>query len=54
MCPQRASHEMRYAVGPETMDEFGVHYVRSVAPNKDMYRLSFRLPMSILLDEDTP
>lgn len=47
---QRATEELRHPVGPE-LEDFGVHYVRSVAPNKDMYRLTFRLPLSVLLDE---
>lgn len=36
---------------PTPTPELSLHYVRAVAPNKDMYCLSFRLTPSILFDE---
>lgn len=37
--------------GGEPTPEVSLHLVRSVAPNKDMYCLSFRLPRCVLFDE---
>lgn len=36
---------------PHATPDLSLHLVRSVAPSKDMYCLSFRLPPSVLLDE---
>lgn len=53
---QRASNALGLAknerlVAPGNADatpDLSLHLVRSVAPNKDMYCLSFRLPRSVL------
>ncbi|PWN88720.1 hypothetical protein FA10DRAFT_255091 [Acaromyces ingoldii] len=45
----RASHILGLGDGPRRL--LSLHYVRAVAPNKDMYCLSFRLTPSILFDE---
>lgn len=34
-------------LGGTLEDEVSLHYVRSVAPNKDMYCISFRLPRNV-------
>lgn len=39
---QRVEEQLGCALSSE--NEVGVHLVRSVAPNKDMYCISFRLP----------
>jgi tRNA (guanine37-N1)-methyltransferase len=44
--PQRASHYLGCTVTPDT-DAYHLHLVRRVAPNKDMYCLTFRLPRSV-------
>ncbi|WFD26303.1 tRNA (guanine(37)-N(1))-methyltransferase [Malassezia nana] len=36
---------------PHATPDLSLHLVRSVAPNKDMYCLSFRLPESVLFDK---
>jgi len=36
---------------PDATPDLSLHLVRSVAPNKDMYCLSVRLPESVLFDE---
>jgi len=43
---KRASGYLGYPVEP-TMDGYHLHLVRSVAPNKDMYCLTFRLPREV-------
>lgn len=41
---QRASRSLGYDVSRATVQHYNISLVRSVAPRKDMYRLSFRLP----------
>lgn len=43
---QRASEYLGYELKPDTPD-YNLHLVRSVAPNKEMYCLSFRLPANV-------
>lgn len=43
---QRASASLGYPVSNELSD-YSLSLVRSVAPKKDMYRLSFRLPKEV-------
>ncbi|WVN90897.1 tRNA (guanine(37)-N1)-methyltransferase [Cryptococcus depauperatus CBS 7841] len=43
---QRASHYLSFDLTPQIQD-YNLHHVRSVAPNKDMYCLSFRLPRQV-------
>ncbi|KAG0229354.1 tRNA(m(1)G37)methyltransferase [Actinomortierella wolfii] len=38
--------------GPLDMDSFHLHFVRKVAPNKDMFCVSFRLPSEIAFASD--
>lgn len=44
---QRVEEKIGYPV-PE---DFSLHLVRSVAPNKDMYCISFRLPAEVAFNE---
>ncbi|KAJ7751203.1 Met-10+ like-protein-domain-containing protein [Mycena maculata] len=37
-------------IGHPVVDDFSLHLVRSVAPNKDMYCISFRLPPMVAFD----
>ena len=37
-------------LGGELEEEVKLHYVRSVAPNKDMYCISFRLPRKVAME----
>ena len=50
-CIQRATRYLGHPVGPDTLRDFNLHLVRSVAPKKDMYCLSFRLPKEVVFDE---
>jgi tRNA (guanine37-N1)-methyltransferase len=43
---QRASSVLGHTITPST-DSFHLHLVRKVAPNKDMYCLTFRLPEEV-------
>lgn len=43
---QRASETLRYEMTPQ-IEGFKLHYVRKVAPNKDMYCITFRLPKEV-------
>nr|XP_019043475.1 tRNA (guanine37-N1)-methyltransferase [Kwoniella bestiolae CBS 10118]OCF22405.1 tRNA (guanine37-N1)-methyltransferase [Kwoniella bestiolae CBS 10118] len=43
---KRASDDLSYPLTTSTKD-YHLHHVRSVAPNKDMYCLSFRLPREV-------
>jgi tRNA (guanine37-N1)-methyltransferase len=43
---QRASQYLGHTITPES-DAYGLHLVRRVAPNKDMYCLTFRLPRDV-------
>ncbi|WVQ74329.1 hypothetical protein IAR50_003928 [Cryptococcus sp. DSM 104548] len=47
---KRASHYLKYEMTPQVQD-YNLHHVRSVAPNKDMYCLSFRLPREVAFAE---
>ncbi|ORY34672.1 Met-10+ like-protein-domain-containing protein [Naematelia encephala] len=47
---ERASQRLSYNLTPSEQD-FNLHLVRSVAPNKDMYCLTFRLPREVALSE---
>ncbi|PWN21064.1 hypothetical protein BCV69DRAFT_298853 [Microstroma glucosiphilum] len=56
--PPSAAHSCHTGVPIEALrseesatPEVSLHWVRKVAPNKDMYCLSFRLPASVLFDE---
>jgi tRNA (guanine37-N1)-methyltransferase len=51
VCIQRATRYLGHPVGPDTLRDFNLHLVRSVAPKKDMYCLSFRLPKEVVFDE---
>ncbi|EIW71459.1 hypothetical protein TREMEDRAFT_27096 [Tremella mesenterica DSM 1558] len=42
----RASERLNHTVS-STMENYNLHLVRSVAPGKDMYRLTFRLPKQV-------
>jgi tRNA (guanine37-N1)-methyltransferase len=46
---QRVEEHLGYML--KTENEVTVHLVRSVAPNKDMYCISFRLPRAITVAE---
>lgn len=46
---QRATHYFGQPVDKDSVEDFAIHLVRSVAPAKDMYRLQFRLPIDALL-----
>ena len=48
---QRATRHLGYPVDPDTLRDFNLHLVRSVAPKKDMYCLSFRLPKEVVFGE---
>lgn len=41
------SQRVTRALGGDLEEEVNLHYVRSVAPNKDMYCISFRLPRQV-------
>ncbi|WVQ66464.1 uncharacterized protein L199_004645 [Kwoniella botswanensis] len=43
---KRASDDLRHPLSTSTQD-YNLHHVRSVAPSKDMYCLSFRLPRKV-------
>nr|XP_031858415.1 uncharacterized protein CI109_006178 [Kwoniella shandongensis]KAA5525487.1 hypothetical protein CI109_006178 [Kwoniella shandongensis] len=43
---KRASEYLSYDLTPQ-VEDYNLHHVRSVAPNKDMYCLEFRLPREI-------
>ncbi|OWZ52333.1 tRNA (guanine37-N1)-methyltransferase [Cryptococcus neoformans 125.91] len=43
---QRASTNLSFNLTPQ-VEDYNLHHVRSVAPNKDMYCLSFRLPREV-------
>ena len=45
---QRVHEQLGRALRDE--DEVSLHLVRSVAPNKDMYCISFRLPRDVALE----
>ncbi|KAI0033995.1 Met-10+ like-protein-domain-containing protein [Vararia minispora EC-137] len=45
---QRVGEQLGRALGAD--DEVSLHLVRSVAPNKDMYCISFRLPRDVAFD----
>lgn len=49
---QRASQALGYPVSSETLKDYSATLVRSVAPKKDMYRLSFRLPLQVVFSKD--
>lgn len=49
-CQQRASKSLGYPVS-SALEDFSLSLVRSVAPKKDMYRLSFRLPEEVVFTE---
>ena len=46
---QRVEEELGCVLGSE--DEVSMHLVRSVAPNKEMYCISFRLPRATAFGE---
>jgi len=46
---QRVEQQLGNVLGAE--DEVSVHLVRSVAPNKEMYCISFRLPRATAFGE---
>ncbi|KAI9638795.1 Met-10+ like-protein-domain-containing protein [Dioszegia hungarica] len=48
---QRASKYLKYPLDMSA-PELNLHFVRSVAPNKDMYCLSFRLPREVAFARD--
>ncbi|POW04690.1 hypothetical protein PSTT_10178, partial [Puccinia striiformis] len=46
---QRVSDVMKIKIDPSTVDRFELKFVRAVAPHKDMYRITFELPIQLLL-----
>ncbi|WAQ88354.1 hypothetical protein PtA15_9A481 [Puccinia triticina] len=46
---QRVSEVMRVKISPSTVARFELKFVRAVAPHKDMYRITFELPLELLL-----
>ncbi|WAR52191.1 hypothetical protein PtB15_1B630 [Puccinia triticina] len=46
---QRVSEVMRVKISPSTVARFELKFVRAVAPHKDMYRITFELPLVLLL-----
>ena len=48
---QRASSYIKHDITP-AIANYNLHLVRSVAPNKEMYCLSFRLPEEVAFARD--
>ncbi|KAH9815433.1 Met-10+ like-protein-domain-containing protein [Melampsora americana] len=46
---QRASESIKYEINSDSVKQFELSFVRKVAPHKTMYRLSFELPISVVL-----
>ncbi|PLW22001.1 hypothetical protein PCANC_04343 [Puccinia coronata f. sp. avenae] len=51
---QRVSEVLKFNVLPTTVSHFQLKFIRAVAPHKDMYRITFQLPIDLLLLPDPP
>lgn len=48
---QRVSEVLNTEINSNTVKRFELKFVRAVAPHKDMYRLTFELPLHVLLSK---
>ncbi|KAA1138821.1 tRNA(m(1)G37)methyltransferase [Puccinia graminis f. sp. tritici] len=50
---QRVSEVMKVEISPSTVARFELKFVRAVAPHKDMYRITFELPLKLLFSSSS-